>query len=341
MNEVVLLIGSEGQVGSELAPELCKRFGESRVIRADIRPANDSRGFFRRMDVTDPVALRETVKEFRVTVIYHLVSILSAAGEKDPESAWRVNLEGLRNVMEISRQEHIRRVFWPSSIAAFGPHTEQTRTHQFTVMDPNTMYGITKVTGELLCSYAFTKYGLDTRCLRYPGLISWKTPPGGGTTDFAIDMFYAALRQGRYTCYLRSDTTLPMMYMPDAVRATIDFMQVPREQLRTHLGYNLGAMSFAPRDLEREIRRFIPTFVCTYEPDERQHIADSWPRSIDDAWARRDWGWRQRFTLRRMVADMLHNLRHLDTAGWSTDAPVVSAAYQGSHSRASQCGAAT
>ena len=246
MNEVVLLIGSEGQVGSELVPELRKRFGESRVIRADIRPANDSRCFFRRMDVTDPVALRDTVKEFRVTVIYHLVSILSAAGEKDPESAWRVNLEGLRNVMEISRQEHIRRIFWPSSIAAFGPHTEQTRTHQFTVMDPNTMYGITKVTGELLCSYAFTKYGLDARCLRYPGLISWKTPPGGGTTDFAIDMFYAALRQGRYTCYLRSDTTLPMMYMPDAVRATID-----RQSQCCHLSTPLSMAWVTGRDWKR------------------------------------------------------------------------------------------
>src|SRR5579864_455535 len=246
---VVLVIGSEGQVGSELVPALRERIGESRVVAADIRPAAGSSGPFRRVDVTDRAALRDLVKESRATVIYHLVSILSATGEKDPDFAWHVNIEGLRNVLEVSREQGVEKVFWPSSIAAFGPHTPRRRARQFTVMDPDTMYGINKVAGELLCNYWFMKYGLDVRCLRYPGIISWKTPPGGGTTDFAIGMFHEALRSGRYRCFLRADTTLPMMYMPDVVRATLDFMDTPCEQLRTHLGYNLAAMSFAPREL--------------------------------------------------------------------------------------------
>src|SRR6266852_4597805 len=258
-SEVVLVIGSEGQVGSELVPALRGRFGESRIIAADIRHAAASGGPFKQMDVTDRAALRATVKEFHVTAIYHLASTLSAVGEKDPELAWQLNIEGFRNVMEISREEHVEKIFWPSSIAAFGPHTPQLHVNQFTVMDPNTMYGITKVTGELLCNYAFTKYGLDIRCLRYPGLISWKTPPGGGTTDFAIAMFHDALRKGHYRCFLSPQTTLPMMYMPDAIRATLDFMEAPREQISLHQGYNLAAMSFAPRDLEQEIRRHIPS----------------------------------------------------------------------------------
>ena len=312
LEPVILVIGSEGQIGSELVPELRDRFGESQVIASDLRPCSGhTYGPFAQTDVTDRAALRNLIREYRVSTIYHLASLLSVTGEGDPNLAWRVNLEGLRNVIEVSREQGVRKIFWPSSIAAFGPHTPRTGTPQFTIMDPETMYGITKVTGELLCNYAFTKSNLDIRCLRYPGIISWKTPPGGGTTDFAVAMLYKALSRGSYTCYLRPDTTLPMMYIPDVVRATVNFMDVPCERLRTHLGYNLGAMSFTPQDLEHEIRKHIPEFRCTYKPDERQRIADSWPRSVDDASARQDWGWEPRFTLKQMVEDMLRNINQL------------------------------
>ena len=308
---MILVIGSEGQIGSELVPALCERYGEARVVAADIRPQAHNRARFRRVDIIDRAALREIVKESHATTIYNLVSILSANGEKDPELAWRVNMEGLRNIIEISRTLGVRKVFWPSSIAAFGPRTPRTRTPQITVMDPTTMYGITKASGELLCQYASIKYGLDVRCLRYPGILSWKTPPGGGTTDYAIAMVYEAVRKRKYTCFLRKDSVLPMMYMPDAIRATLDIMDAPSERLRLRSGYNLAAISFSPGDLEQEIQRHIPSFTCKYEPDERQRIADSWPRSINDTYAREDFNWRPRFTLRTMVADMLANVRQL------------------------------
>ena len=309
--KVILVIGSEGQIGSELVPALCERYGEARVVAADIRPQAHNRARFRRVDIIDRAALREIVKESHATTIYNLVSILSATGEKDPELAWRVNMEGLRNIIEISRTLGVRKVFWPSSIAAFGPRTPRIRTPQITVMDPTTMYGIAKASGELLCQYASIKYGLDVRCLRYPGILSWKTPPGGGTTDYAIAMVYEAVRKRKYTCFLRKDSVLPMMYMPDAIRATLDIMDAPSERLRLRSGYNLAAISFSPGDLEQEIQRHIPSFTCKYEPDERQRIADSWPRSINDTYAREDFNWRPRFTLRAMVADMLANVRQL------------------------------
>ncbi len=250
-------------------------------------------------------ALEAIIRNHRIGSIYHLVSILSATGEKNPALAWRVNIESLRNVLDLAVQHKMEKVFWPSSIAAFGPHTPRIHTHQLTVMDPNTMYGITKVTGELLCNYYFVKYGLDVRCLRYPGIISWKTPPGGGTTDYAVAIFHGALREGRYQCFVSADTVMPMMYMPDAIRAAIEFMAAPRSRLRTHLGYNLAAMSFSAGELAKEVKRHLPEFVCTYKPDERQKIADSWPKSIDDRCSRRDWGWKPQYNLRRTVADML------------------------------------
>ena len=305
----VLVTGSSGQIGSELVPALREHHGTENVVACDIKPLEEDSGPFELADVTDRGALEGIIRKHRIRSIYHLVSILSAAGEKNPTLAWSVNIESLRNLLDLAIQHKIEKIFWPSSIAAFGPHTPRVHTDQLTVMDPNTMYGITKVTGELLCNYYFLKYGLDVRCLRYPGVISWKTPPGGGTTDYAVAIFHGALRDGRYQCFVSADTVIPMMYMPDAIRAAIEFMAAPRSRLRTHLGYNLAAMSFSVGELAKEVKRHLPKFVCTYKPDERQKIADSWPKSIDDRCSRQDWGWRPEFNLRKTVEDMLKNLR--------------------------------
>jgi nucleoside-diphosphate-sugar epimerase len=305
----ILVTGSAGQIGSELVVALGERYGTQNVIGCDIKLPETTPGPFELADVTDRETLQGIIRKHRIGSIYHLVSVLSAAGEKNPNLAWSVNIESLRNVLDLAVQYQMEKIFWPSSIAAFGPHTPRTHTHQLTVMDPNTMYGITKVTGELLCNYYFVRYGLDVRCLRYPGIISWKTPPGGGTTDYAVAIFHGALREGRYQCFVSADTVIPMMYMPDAIRAATEFMACPRSRLRTHLGYNLAAMSFAAGELAKEVKRRLPSFVCTYEPDERQKIADSWPKSIDDRSSRKDWGWRPRFNLPKTVEDMLKNLR--------------------------------
>lgn len=305
----ILVTGASGQIGSELVPALRKRFGRESVIACDLKRLEGSAEPSELADVTDRDAFERIIREHRIGSVYHLVSILSATGEKNPTLVWRVNIESLRNVLDLALQHKIEKVFWPSSIAAFGPHTPRIHTHQLTVMDPNIMYGITKVTGELLCNYYFVKYGLDVRCLRYPGIISWKTPPGGGTTDYAVAIFHAALREGRYRCFVAADTVIPMMYMPDAIRAAIEFMAAPRSRLHTHLGYNLAAMSFSAAELAEEVKHHLPRFVCTYKPDERQRIADSWPKSIDDRCSRRDWGWKPEFNLRKTVVDMLTNLR--------------------------------
>jgi len=305
----ILVTGSSGQIGSELVVALRARHGTQNVVACDIKPLEAGSGLFELADVTDRETLQGIIRKHCIGSIYHLVSILSAAGEKNPELAWRVNIESLSSVLDLALQYKMDKVFWPSSIAAFGPHTPRIHTHQLTVMDPNTMYGITKVTGELLCNYYFVKYGLDVRCLRYPGLISWKTPPGGGTTDYAVAIFHGALHQGRYECFVSKNTVIPMMYMPDAIRAAIEFMEAPRSRLRTHLGYNLAAMSFSAGELAVEVKRHVPGFVCTYKPDERQKIADSWPKSVDDTCSRKDWGWKPEFNLRKTVDDMLTNLR--------------------------------
>jgi nucleoside-diphosphate-sugar epimerase len=307
----ILVTGSSGQIGSELVPALRKCHGAQNVVACDIRSLEEGSGPFELADVTDRKALEGIICKHHVGTVYHLVSILSATGENNPPLAWSVNVESFRNVLELAVQQKVEKVFWPSSIAAFGPHTPRNHTHQLTVMDPNTMYGVTKVTGELLGNYYFVKYGLDVRCLRFPGIISWKTPPGGGTTDYAVAIFHGALRQGRYQCFVSADTVIPMMYMPDAIRAAIEFMAASRSRLRTHLGYNLAAMSFSAAELAKEIKRHLPDFVCTYKPDARQKIADSWPKSIDDRCARKDWGWKPEFNLRKTVSDMLENLRAL------------------------------
>lgn len=305
----ILVTGSSGQIGSELVAALRQRYGTVSVVACDIRPSKSVSDPFEAADATRRDALRRIIQRHGIRTIYHLVSILSAAGEQNPGLAWSVNIESLRNVLDLATEFEMEKVFWPSSIAAFGPHTPRVHTQQLTVMDPNTMYGITKVTGELLCNYYFVKYRLDVRCLRYPGIISWKTPPGGGTTDYAVAIFHDALREGRYRCFVSADTVIPMMYMPDAIRAATEFMAAPRSRLRTHLGYNLAAMSFSAGQLAREVKRHLPDFVCTYAPDERQEIADSWPKSVDDRCSRRDWGWKPEFNLPKTVRDMLQNLR--------------------------------
>ncbi len=308
----VLVTGSAGQIGAELVPHLRSLYGKDNVVAAVHRsPGSPSLkdGPLVSLDTGDRDEVAGVVKEFKVDTVYHLAALLSAVGEKDPELAWTVNIDGLRNVLEASRAHGVSKVFWPSSIGAFGPDAPRTSAPQNAPLNPTTIYGVTKVAGELLCNYYFVKYGLDTRILRYPGLISNVAPPGGGTTDYAVEIFYAALQKGSYTCFLREDTVLPMMYMPDALKATVLLMEADKARARRHLGYNLAAISFSAGEIAKEIQRRVRGFSVSYSPDSRQKIADSWPMSIDDSEARRDWGWRHDYDLPRMVDDMLSKLR--------------------------------
>ena len=261
------------------------------------------------LDVLDYEALTQALKDSAANTVYHLGGILSASGERNPELAWRVNVQGLKNVLDASLAAGVSKVFWPSSIAVFGPDAPKLRAPQDAPLNPTTIYGVTKVTGELLCNYYFLKYGLDVRCLRYPGIISSETPPGGGTTDYAVGMFYAALKGETYTCFVSRETVLPMMYMSDALSAALKLMEADAGSVRRHLGYNLAAVSFSAGELENEIRARVPTFRVAYSPDSRQKIADSWPFSIDDSEARRDWAWSHEYDLNRMVDAMLSGLR--------------------------------
>lgn len=307
---VILLIGANGQIGTELAATLAARHGKQAVITSDVAPEGRVQGLAHEMlDVTDAAALAAVVARHRVTQVYHLAAALSASGEKHPQWAWDLNMRGLLNVLELARTARLERVFWPSSIAAFGPCTPADATPQTTVMDPTTVYGISKLAGERWCAWYHAKHGVDVRSLRYPGLISWKTPPGGGTTDYAVEIFHAALRHGRYTCFLKEDQALPMMYMDDALRATVELMEAPAASIRERGSYNLAGVSFTPVQIAAAIARRVPGFTMACEPDFRQAIAASWPRSIDDSAAQRDWGWRPRFGLEAMVDDMLSHLR--------------------------------
>jgi nucleoside-diphosphate-sugar epimerase len=261
------------------------------------------------LDTGDAVAVTAAIKENGVDTVFHLAAMLSATGEKNPKLAWEVNMDGLRNVLEACRVEGVSRVFWPSSIGVYGPDAPRANAPQNAPLNPSTIYGVTKVAGELLCNYYFVKYGLDVRCLRYPGLISNVTPPGGGTTDYAVEIFYEALEKGSYSCFLREDTVLPMMYMPDALKATVMFMEAEPSKVRRHLGYNLAAISFSAGELAREISKMISGLTVTYSPDSRQKIADSWPMSIDDSEARQDWGWKPDYNLSKMVKDMIIKLK--------------------------------
>jgi nucleoside-diphosphate-sugar epimerase len=315
----VLVTGATGQIGSELVPELQNRHGgENVVVGVHRRPASaelSESGPCEKVDVTVKESIEKVVNEYNIDTVYHMAAILSATGENNPWLAWDVNINGTYNVLEVAREREMVRLFVPSSIAAFGPETPRDKTPQETVLKPRTMYGLTKVAGELLCNYYFERFGLDVRGVRYPGIISYKTPPGGGTTDYAVEIFYEALKHRKYTCFLRGDSTLPMMYMPDCIKATLDLMDAELPRLKHHTDFNLAAISFSPEELAREIRKHIPNFTITYEPDSRQAIADSWPRTIDDSSAREEWGWNPVYDLASMTADMLKNLRARYEAG--------------------------
>ncbi|MFY8117630.1 MAG: NAD-dependent epimerase/dehydratase family protein [Roseateles sp.] len=310
MTTKILIIGANGQIGSELAVELAQRHGHDNVITSDVAPEGRVPALRHEMlDVTDAAALAAVVKRHGITQIYHLAAALSATGEQHPMWAWDLNMKGLLNVLELARTQKLDKIFWPSSIAAFGPSTPALDTPQTTVMDPTTIYGISKLAGERWCAWYHAKHGVDVRSLRYPGLISYKTPPGGGTTDYAIDIFHGALKAGRYTCFLEQGQALPMMYMPDALRATIELMEAPAEAITQRGSYNLAGVSFTPAEIAAEIKKHIPDFQIDYAPDFRQAIAASWPQRIDDRVAQADWGWKLEYDLAAMVQDMLTQLR--------------------------------
>ena len=311
--ERILVIGANGQIGSELVEALAAKYGEDNVVAADISATSPfDVAHYERIDVLDIERLKQVIESHSITQVYQLAAMLSATGERAPIKAWKLNMDGLLNILEIARERKDAgkplKIFWPSSIAAFGPHTPAVDTPQLTVMDPTTVYGISKQAGERLCEYYFTKFGVDVRSIRYPGIISYKSPPGGGTTDYAIAIFHAAKRGERYECFLSAETVLPMIYMPDAIRATIELMEAPMTQIRVRSSYNVAGISFNPRELAEVIKCKVPTFEIDYKPDFRQAIAETWPQSIDDTYARADWGWKARIGLDEMVSDMLKNV---------------------------------
>ncbi|MYM72060.1 NAD-dependent epimerase/dehydratase family protein [Duganella sp. FT134W] len=309
----ILVIGANGQIGSELVEALATQHGAQNVIASDVSPTNLYQAArYTTLNVLDKVALASLITDEGITQVYQLAAMLSATGEAAPLKAWTLNMDGLLNILEVARERGAigkpLKVFWPSSIAAFGPNTPQTDTPQLTVMDPTTIYGISKLAGERLCEYYFLKYGVDVRSIRYPGIISYKSPPGGGTTDYAIAIFHSALRGERYECFLGPHTTLPMIYMPDAIRATIELMDAPAELVKVRSSYNVAGVSFNPEQLAAAITRKLPDFKIAYQPDSRQAIADSWPQSLDDATATADWGWKARIGVDEMVDSMLANI---------------------------------
>lgn len=306
----ILVTGAFGQIGSELVPALMAKYGQENVIAVGHHSVpKDYEGIVETVaDITDKSALEQLIKKHNIGIVYHLVSLLSAKGEVDPTLTWHINMDGLKHVLDLAVAYKLQ-VFWPSSIAAFGPTTPRDNTPQQTVLEPTTMYGVTKVAGENLCHYYYQKYGVDVRSVRYPGIISWKAEPGGGTTDYAVAIFYEGLKTGRYTCFVGPETVLPMMYMDDAVKATMQLMEADPAKLTVRTSYNLAAISFSAVELAIEINKLLPVTV-TYQPDHRQKIADSWPKSIDDSVARADWGWSHAFDLQQMTAEMLKQLRH-------------------------------
>jgi nucleoside-diphosphate-sugar epimerase len=304
----ILVTGAFGQIGSELVPALQQKYGKPHVVSLmhhSVSP--DFSGIVEKAEITDGKKIGEIIRKYKIDTVFHLVSLLSARGEIDPTLTWNVNMGGLKIILDYAVEYQLQ-VFWPSSIAAFGPTTPRIYTPQKTVLEPTTMYGVSKVAGELMVNYYFHKYGIDIRSVRYPGLISWKTPPGGGTTDFAVAIFYDGLTKGSYECFVRPDTSLPMMYMDDAIRGTLELMEANPDKLSVRTSYNLGALSFTAKQLAMEINKHLKVQV-TYKPDHRQKIADSWPASINDRNARKDWGWKPKFTLAKMTKEMIKNLK--------------------------------
>jgi len=308
----ILVTGSVGQIGSELTMELRKKYRNDSVVACGRKTKPSEKLFnsgpFEYLDITDKKKVEKVVKKYDIDTIYNMAAILSAVGEERPLVCWNVNINGMYNILELAREYEMSRVFVPSSIAAFGPETPRINTPNDTILKPKTMYGVTKVAGELLGDYYFKRFGIDVRGLRYPGIISSETPPGGGTTDYAVEIFYEAIKNKKYTCFVKKETTLPMMYMPDCIKGTIDLMQADISKLKHHCDFNMASMSFSAGELAAEIKKHIPEFVCTYKPDFRQAIADSWPQSIDDSVARKEWGWKPSYDLPTMTKDMLEKL---------------------------------
>lgn len=312
MNERIIILGSNGQIGTELALALRQKLGNENVITSDIRkPQNLApESIFEEIDVLNVDALRELFEKYQPTQVYLLAALLSAVGEQNPKKAWELNMGGLLNILDLALEHKIGKVFWPSSIAVFGPNSPRENTPQYCVMDPNTVYGISKLAGERWCEYYFQKYGLDVRSIRYPGLISWKAAPGGGTTDYAISIFHDALEKGEFECFLSENTELPMLFMDDAIRGTLALMDAPAENISIRSSYNLSGMSFTPKELSEEVKKHLPNFTISYKDgDSRQAIADSWPKSIDDSFAKEDWGWEPTFDLASTTSVMLENIK--------------------------------
>ncbi len=310
--EKILVIGASGQIGVELTLALRKIYGNANVVASDMREENpllQGTGPYVSLDVMNKEMLHVQVIRQGITQIYLLAAILSATGEKNPALAWHLNMQSLLNVLDIAKEEKMSKVYWPSSIAVFGPTSPKLNCPQKTIIEPTTVYGISKYAGEFWCNYYFHKYGVDVRSIRYPGLISYKSAPGGGTTDYAVEIYLEALESKKYQCFLKEDTYLPMMYMPDAIRATIELMEAPAGDISIRTSYNLSGMSFSPKEIAEEIKKHIPEFAISYKPDYRQDIANSWPQSIDDMVAQKDWGWKPEFDLALMTKDMIDNLK--------------------------------
>ena len=307
----IIVIGSCGQIGTELVLALRTIYGGSNVIAADLKetcPPILNNGPYVQLDILDRESVRSYIIEEKIDEVYLLAALLSATAEKNPDFAWKLNMEGLFTILDLAKEGHLKKVFWPSSIAVFGPTTPADLTPQHTIMEPSTVYGISKQAGERWCEYYFHKFGVDVRSIRYPGLISYKSLPGGGTTDYAVDIFYKAKTQGSFHCFLKEDTALPMMFMDDAIRATIEIMQAPADKIKIRSAYNLAGSSFTAAELAKSIKQHLPDFRISYEPDFRQAIADSWPNSIDDSYAQKDWGWKAQFDTEAMVEVMLKNV---------------------------------
>lgn len=304
----ILVTGAFGLVGTELLDALWKKYGEENIVATDVKVSESFKGTKEELDVTSKEKASQIMEKYEINTIYHLAGILSVGGEKNPDLAWKVNLEGLKNILDLAIEKKIK-VFWPSSIAAFGPTTPRENTPQRTILEPTTIYGVTKVTGELLCQYYFKRYGVDVRSLRYPGLNGWKAEPGDGTTEYAINIFYAAIKEGKYISPLKPDTRLPMMYLDDAIKGTIDLMEASGEKLTVRTSYNFAGISFTPKELAEEIKKLVPDFEISYVPNHTQAIADSWPMTIDDSAAREDWGWKPEYDLEKMTKALYENIK--------------------------------